>query len=316
MKIAILTPNWNDWDSVALLLRDLSAEFSSTSHEMRVFIVDDGSHQKRPESLASFPGLKSVEVVYLNGNFGHQKAIAIGIGYLGERSQNFDAVLIMDSDGEDSPKAAREMVEMAEKKNSSFIVAQRAKRSESLAFRLSYFVYKLIFFLGTGKRMDFGNFMFLKKEILQPLSYSAHTGSHLASSILKSRLAFDSIPTNRENRYFGKSKMGFVGLIIHGLSAISVFTEVVLSRCLIVLLLLSASTFLGIIAVFGIRLFTDLAVPGWATYVSLALLLILVQSLLGIVFLCFLVLTNRQSNPWIPALHHKQFILKVENLLS
>lgn len=313
MNLAILTPNWNDWDSVMLLLRDLDTEFSQTQHNVKVFIIDDGSHQKEPEGFRkTFKSIKSVEIIFLGANFGHQKAIAIGIGYLLERSQEFDAFLVMDSDGEDSPKAASKMVAHAEKNNSEFIVAQRAKRSESIAFRLSYYWYKLFFFLGTGKTMDFGNFIFLKKEILQPLAYSPHTGSHLASSILKSRLAYESMPINRENRYFGKSKMGFVGLIVHGLSAISVFTEVVLSRCLVALVLLSFSAFCGILVVFSVRIFTDLAVPGWATYVSLALFVIFMQSLLGIIFICFQVLTNRQSNPWIPALHYKPFVLKVE----
>lgn len=313
MKLAILTPNWNDWDSVAFLLRDLNNEFSKTSHQVKIFIVDDGSHQKEPADFRKkFPSIESVELIFLSGNFGHQKAIAIGMGHLLERSAEFDSVVIMDSDGEDSPRAAREMVERAAKNNSSFVVAQRAKRSESLAFRLSYFFYKFIFFLGTGKTIDFGNFMFFKKELLQPLSFSPYTGSHLASSILKSRLAFESIPINRVNRYFGKSKMGFVGLIVHGLSAVSVFIEVVLSRCIVALSILSFFTLCGMAFVFGVKIFTELAIPGWATYVSLFLFLILVQSLIGIVFLCFLALTSRQSNPWIPALHYKPYILKVE----
>jgi hypothetical protein len=106
--------------------------------------------------------------------------------------------------------------------------------------------------------------------------------------------------------------MGFVGLIVHGLSALSVFVEVVLSRCIVALGVLSVSALCGMALVFYIKLFTNLAVPGWATYVSLFLFLILVQSLIGILFLCFLALTSRQSNPWIPALHYRPYIMKTE----
>ncbi len=313
MKVAVLTPNWNDWESVALLLRDLDKEFSKTSHIVSVFIVDDGSFQKEPEAFRrKYSSIEFIEIIYLNGNFGHQRALAIGIGHLLDHKTEFDAILVMDSDGEDSPEAARKMVHIAASKNQNFLVASRAKRNESFVFRLSYFFYKMFFYLGTGKIMDFGNFMFFRKEVLQTIAFSQHTGSHLAASILKSRLSYESVPFNRESRYLGKSKMGFVGLIVHGLSAISVFTEVVLSRCLVALVTLSFSTICGMLLVFCIRIFTDLAIPGWATYVSLVLLVLLVQSLLGIVFLCFLALTSRQSNPWIPALHYKPFILKSE----
>jgi hypothetical protein len=69
----------------------------------------------------------------------------------------------------------------------------------------------------------------------------------------------------RGTRYAGRSKMNFISLFLHRLSAISVYLDVVAAR--MVTASLAALSFLLVIAIdlVGIRLLTDLAIPGWTT---------------------------------------------------
>ena len=49
MKIKILIPVYNDWQSVVKLLENINSEVSSLSHEFSVIIVNDASTESRPE---------------------------------------------------------------------------------------------------------------------------------------------------------------------------------------------------------------------------------------------------------------------------
>ena len=59
-------------------------------------------------------------------------------------------------------------------------------------------------------------------------------------------------------------------------------------------------TFVGLAAVFAIRLTTDLAIPGSATYLTGLLLIILLQMLLVILVFVFVILSARNNVNSIP----------------
>ena len=77
--------------------------------------------------------------------------------------------------------------------------------------------------------------------------------------------------------------MNFTKLVLHGLSAIAIYADVVLVRALIMAMSLVILTVTGAVIVLAIKLFTNLAIPGWATYVLGMLLVIFIQA----VALCF-----------------------------
>jgi polyisoprenyl-phosphate glycosyltransferase len=57
----------------------------------------------------------------------------------------------------------------------------------------------------------------------------------------------------------------------------------------------------ALIGVVGIRLLTTLAIPGWATYVSGILLVMLTQMLLIVLVFAFVILAARDTASFIPA---------------
>ena len=125
--------------------------------------------------------------------------------------------------------------------------------------------------------------------------------NHYAGAVYKSRLPFDSIPMDRGARLQGRPQMSLVSLVTHGLAGIATFQETVATRILIfnafgLVLLLVALAF-----TLGIRVFTDLAIPGWATN---AVGFTVVSSLLFLVLsfnLVFSVLANRSRMHFLPA---------------
>src|SRR5215831_15520759 len=105
MKIVILTPVFNDWAALTVLLTNLSGHINHRDHLVELLIVDDGSVEP-PEPQTFKPALSyftQVHLLRLSTNLGHQRAIAVGLTWIHNNIKT-DAVLVMDSDGEDRPE--------------------------------------------------------------------------------------------------------------------------------------------------------------------------------------------------------------------
>ncbi len=107
-RIVVLIPLFNDWEAVDLLLDGLDSAFAQSSAPVDVLILDDGSTDAPPDSFAKrgFTALQSVDILRLQHNLGHQRAIAVGLVYVYE-NRPCQAVIVIDSDGEDRPKDIR-----------------------------------------------------------------------------------------------------------------------------------------------------------------------------------------------------------------
>jgi len=101
---------------------------------------------------------------------------------------------------------------------------------------------------------------------------------------------------------------------MHGLGAIAVFIEVIASRLLIFSLLLIGISLLAILALLGIRTFTDMAIPGWTSTVASAMLIILLQSFLLSLFTIFLYLSSQSQRKFIPAHHYRDYTGTIESI--
>jgi hypothetical protein len=108
------------------------------------------------------------------------------------------------------------------------------------------------------------------------------------------------VPCERARRIDGRSRMSFVGLVTHGLGAISVFSDVVGVRLLLSAGFLGLLAVGGMLAVGGIRLFTDLAFPGWTSLSLGVLLVVLLQTVLFAFSLTFTILNRRSAGGFLP----------------
>jgi polyisoprenyl-phosphate glycosyltransferase len=311
-SLVILIPVYNDLASLETLMRTLeSVLISQPGKKYSVLIVDDGSTEK---IILSPSKLFTITLLHLHRNIGHQKAIAIGMAHI-HHTISCDSVLVMDSDGEDRPEDVITLLLALAENSEKIIFAHRKARQESSGFRVFYFFYKLLFRWLTGKKIAFGNFMIMPKDKLDKLVYHSEIWNHLSAGILKSGLAFTAIPTNRGKRYAGNSKMSFTDLVLHGLGAITVFLEQVASRLLILSFVLIAVSITAILIIIGIRSFTDLAIPGWASTTLSSMLIVLLQGFLLSLFTIFLFLSSQAQRKFIPAHHYKDYVAVAETIV-
>jgi len=229
MKIKILIPVYNDWQSVFKLLDEINLNLANLDHEISVIIINDASNHDRIEEEKNFENLNSVKILNMKINQGHSRCIATGLKYIFEK-EDFDYVIPMDGDGEDRPEEINNFIDQISNSNGKTIVGERVKRSEDLIFKTCYQLHKLITLTFTGKSIKFGNFTCLPKSTVEKMINEKATWNSFSGSLRKIENDFITIPSIRGIRYFGPSKMSFYNLIKHSLSIISVFRNTFLIR--------------------------------------------------------------------------------------
>lgn len=234
MKIKILIPNYNDWQSVFKLLENIDLVIAGLEEEVSVLIVNDASTEQRPEISLNLNNLKSIQVINMKENRGHARCNAAGLKYINER-EDVDYVIPMDGDGEDRPEEIRPLIEKAKEYPDTVITANRIKRSEGLLFKFCYLIHKYLTFVFTGQSIKFGNYTCLTKSAVDKMSKEAATWSSFSGSLSKLVKDRRSVPSIRGARYFGPSKMSFINLLKHSLSIVAVYKFTVLIRSIIFL---------------------------------------------------------------------------------
>src|SRR5262249_28722076 len=154
-------------------------------------------------------------------NLGHQKAIAIGLAYA-VANDLADVFVVMDADGEDRPSDVPRLLAAIESgPEYSVIVAQRTKRTEPLAFRVLYQIYRLLFFVLTGYKISFGNFSAMPIAAARRLVAMNELWVNFPATLIRSGLHLIELQTEKGKRYQGQSRMNFVSLITLGFGAVS-----------------------------------------------------------------------------------------------
>jgi polyisoprenyl-phosphate glycosyltransferase len=266
MTVAIVTPVYEDEASFAELCRRLADVQRASGARFHLIAVDDGSLGAPPKLASIAEAGLSGEILRLARNVGHQGAISIGLARAASMA-NLTACIIMDSDGEDEPNAIPHLLAAVASPNADVAVAERAKRSETFSFRAFYAIYKRLFSLLTGQVLRFGNFMALSPVAIERLSGMYETSTHVAAATVKAKLRRADVPTDRGVRYAGASKMNFPSLVLHGMRAVMVFSDLVLTRMALALVAMAA----GVVAVVLIAVtmrFLGWTTPGWVTIVT------------------------------------------------
>jgi glycosyltransferase involved in cell wall biosynthesis len=301
--LTILIPIRDDWDSLAQLVASIDSAVATLDAQVRVVIVDDAS-EGSPQPLAACSHLAGVDVLRLRGNVGHQRAISTGLAYCSTQLPE-SPILVMDGDGQDDPDdIPRLCAAFAAEGGDKVVFAERTRRVETSRFRFFYLLYRIAIWLLTGRRIRFGNFSVIPAARVKQLIVTTELPVHYAAAVVKSRIPHVLVPTERRPRISGASSMDFVALVVHGFNALSVFGEEVITRVLLAGGTIMAACVAGAVTVTSVRLFTDLAVPGWATYVLALLAVIFLQTVAICFVTSFVVLNLKRQAPMIPERDH------------
>lgn len=237
MKLWVVVPVYDDVPSFLRLREELMQVGLSRQFHMHFLFIDDTAG--RDERVrAEIEGLGDVTIIRPERNLGHQKALVYALRTSQSRFVDDDVVVTLDADGQDRPEDVPEMVEslLTCSNRNAVALAVRTSRKESYAFRVCYFFFKVAFRFLTGTVVRNGNFVafrgvFARKNLGRREFDLSYASTFEALPFEKLR-----VPLPRGERWFGRSKMGWRGLFVHGLKMFRPFHKKLRIRLFVIMI--------------------------------------------------------------------------------
>ena len=232
-KFIILFPVYNDWDSLWKLCEEINAEVKNLDADFSFLFINDASTEKRINFPTNLNKINSIKVINMKKNHLSGRCIAIGLQHI-IKKENFDYVIVMDSDGEDKPEYILDIFKKISNFPNNTILATRFRRNENIIYKFLYEFHKIITLVFTGNLIKFGNFVCLPKNHVNKLISEGSLWNSFSGTITKILKDKISIKTDRGKRYYGPSKTSYFKLIHHSFTIMSVFYKTIFLRSFII----------------------------------------------------------------------------------
>ena len=287
-KYVIIAPCFNEENLIGTFLQELEVVFEQSHFVFTVVVVDDCSTDNSVSRLKDFK-FKSTKyelvILRLKYNLGHQGAIRQGLRF----ASSIPALgyIVMDSDGEDDPKAILQLVN-GESFQIKFV--SRGKRRESLSFKAGYFFYKILFKIISGNTINFGNYSLISRRVME--SIHLQNFDHYSAFLSKQKYKKEYLKYDRRKRIDGVSKMNMNSLVIHGLKSLLEYSEQLLFFFIRVLLSLFFALMIYGGYVFYCYFISQKAILGWTSTIAIGLINSILTTA-GIIVLGLLIVSNK-----------------------
>ncbi len=271
-KIAFVFPIYNEEGNIGPLydtVIDVTAPLL-TEYELEFVFVNDGSADTSLEKLVALRDEDHrVTVLSLSRNFGHQMAVTAGLDHA-----DADAVIIMDSDLQDPPRVALELVARWEA-GADVVYAQRRSRQDTFFKRATAhaFYWTLAKLASIDIPRNTGDFRLLDRRVVLELRKYREHNRFLRGMVSNLGFRQEAVLFDRDARLSGTTGYPLKKMIKFAVDGILGFSTIPLQLISRMGMVLSAFAFVGVLYVVGVKLFVpQTAVSGWA-FVTVAMFL-------------------------------------------
>lgn len=274
MKLSLIVPCYNEEENIVPFFGEVCRVFGENEiQDYELIFVNDGSTDGTLTQLKNLyeENKKQVKVLSLSRNFGKEAAI-----YAGFEKSKGDLVCIIDADLQQRPEVVVEMLHHMESDETVDCVAacQKKRKESKLRTCLKSGFYKLINKISDVEFVNgASDFRLMKRQVVDAILEMKEY--HRFSKGLFSYVGFQTkyIPYQVEQRKKGKSKWNTKSLFRYALEGIFSFSTMPLKVATFVGFFFSFCSLLYMCVVFVQKLAFGIAVPGYATIVSLILLI-------------------------------------------
>jgi dolichol-phosphate mannosyltransferase len=269
-RVAFVFPIYNEEANIDLLHKTVDEVTAPLAerYDFSFLYVDDGS---RDGSLAKLTELAErdarVTVIELARNFGHQMAVTAGLDLV-----DADAVIIMDSDLQDPPRVALELLEKWEE-GYDVVYAQRRSRQDSAFKKLTAgaFYWSLRKMAAVDIPKNTGDFRLIDRKVVDELRKYRERDRFLRGLVSYIGFKQTAVLFDRDKRHAGVTGYPLRKMLRFAADGILGFSTTPLRMITRMGYLISLLSFLGVLYVVGVKLFApETAVPGWA-FITIAM---------------------------------------------
>jgi polyisoprenyl-phosphate glycosyltransferase len=262
--VSVVLPVFNEVKVLRTLLAKLEQTLDAIELRREIIFVNDGSTDGSDRVLDQMAARSTeVRVIHFSRNFGHQAAVQAGL-----KHARGNAVVLMDSDLQDAPEAIGRLIE-AWRKGFDVVYAIREKRKEQAwkRFLFAAFHRTLAAVSTTPIPSDAGNFSLIDARVVRQIVALSERDRYLPG--LRSWVGFrqTGVVVERLARYDNHPRVSLRGLWRLAKTAIFSFSSLPLT--IFYLIGYSALAIFLVLSGYAVfcKLFTDLAIPGWTSYI-------------------------------------------------
>lgn len=263
-RISVVLPVYNEARVLPALLKRVVASLGPRCGDYEIVFVNDGSTDESPLVLDRLAAADPrVRVVHFSRNFGHQAAVQAGLVHA-----TGDAVVLMDSDMQDSPEAIPGFLPPWEA-GYDVVYAVRTQRKESVLKRFLFAAFHRLMAAVASVHVpaDAGIFGLVDRRVARQIVALGECDRYFPG--LRSWVGFrqKGVVVQRGARYDDHPRVSLRGLVRLAKTAIFSFSSFPLA-VFYVIGFSAAALFVGLgcFALFS-KLFTDLAIPGWTSHI-------------------------------------------------
>jgi len=268
IALSIVVPCYNEQEALPetsrqlLALRERLVAAGRISAASRIVFVDDGSRDRTWPMIEEYAaaGLPVVGVK-LSRNRGHQNALLAGLF-----AARGDAVVSVDADLQDDLDAIEKMVDHF-RDGCDVVYGVRSSRQSDSAFKrlTARGFYWLMERLGAQTVREHADYRLMSRRAIEALREFGETNLYLRGIIPLLGFRSTTVEYARRARIAGESKYPLRRMLGLALNAVTSFSVVPLRLISLLGLLVFVASF-GVLGwVLWVALFTNKAVPGWAS---------------------------------------------------
>lgn len=272
VDFSIVTPLYNEEESVPALLAELARVCGATGKSYEIILVDDGSRDRTFELIEEAARHdKHLKIVRLSRNFGHQAAFNAGLDVA-----SGEAVITMDGDLQHPPRLIPTFLAHAAN-GYDIIVGERVgnlqnSRVRELIGKSSYKMLAAVTDLDL--RPNISDFALYHRRVVNALKQMPERDRFLRGLVQWVGFRKIHVPYVADERRFGKPKYTWRRLARLGMSGLTSFSAFPLRLALwLGIIIFLASAIFGGYVVYDHFVHPNPLIPGWATVVTLLLFL-------------------------------------------
>ncbi len=267
-SLAIVIPCYNEEDVLPQAFEQLESLLEKlisqrkVSGNSRLYFVDDGSADRTWSILAAASERnEQIVAIKLSRNRGHQNALYAGLCFSQE-----DIVVSIDADLQDDPANIEYMVDEYMKGHDVVYGVRNERKTDSFFKRFtaeSY--YRIMKKMGVDLVFNHADFRLMSRRALDAFKEYPESNLFLRGIVREVGFPSTTVEYERQARVAGESKYPLKKMLSFAWDGITSFSTAPLRVITVLGILASLASLLTLIWVLIIRLFTEEAVPGWAS---------------------------------------------------
>ncbi len=270
MQLTIVLPSYNEEEvlnetsSRLLSLFQKLIESQKIDDKSRICFVDDGSKDKTWSIIEELSNKHlHVSGIKLSRNRGHQNALLAGLF-----SVEGDIIISIDADLQDDIEIIEDMVD-SYLEGHDIVYAVRKERTTDTAFKRATAegFYKLMHLMGVDIVFNHADYRLMSRRAIEELKGFKEVNLFLRAMVPLVGFSSANIYYDRAERFAGESKYPLRKMLSFAWDGVTSFSVMPLRFITATGFLIFIATLIMSSWVLGVKLFSEEAVPGWASTV-------------------------------------------------